>query len=153
MVKELPYHDCYIFIVDAVVIDGWLEEVGVLFEPIFSSDLGTLRFRVDFTYHFGRFSGLVSIVGVWISERKCHDPFQSSDFILPLHSAAEIRRGLYPSSDRGLSISNCSSRGEVRHGRSRFLRYKNSEEMVELIKCDPLSIFVIYCLPDSLIFS
>jgi hypothetical protein len=27
------YHDCHVFIVDAVVVHGWLEEVGVLLEP------------------------------------------------------------------------------------------------------------------------
>lgn len=27
------YHDCEVFIVDAVVVDGWLEEMAVFFKP------------------------------------------------------------------------------------------------------------------------
>lgn len=29
----MVYHDCYIFVVDAVIVDGRLKEMGVLFEP------------------------------------------------------------------------------------------------------------------------
>jgi len=28
------YHHGYIFIVDAIVVDGWFQEMGVLFEPL-----------------------------------------------------------------------------------------------------------------------
>jgi hypothetical protein len=38
------YHYCYIFVVDAVVVDRWFEEVGVLFEPVGLLD----RFSLDF---------------------------------------------------------------------------------------------------------
>jgi hypothetical protein len=28
------YHDCHILVIDAVVVDRWFEEMGVLFEPV-----------------------------------------------------------------------------------------------------------------------
>lgn len=80
--KEGAYHDCHVFIVDAVVVHRWLEEVRVLLEPggvscaLLSCDIprhpccvvhfeyhwgSTLcsdgsRVRIS-TYHLGRFNG------------------------------------------------------------------------------------------------
>lgn len=55
-------HDCYVFVVDAVVVDGWFEEVGVLFEPEGLREVYKLG---EAAYHFGMFNGVVSILDVY----------------------------------------------------------------------------------------
>lgn len=58
---ERACHDGHIFIVNAVIINRWFQEMRVLFEPGYCESYGKLKYmRVD--YHFGRFSGLDSIL-------------------------------------------------------------------------------------------
>jgi len=58
---QKTYHDCYIFVVDAVVVDRWFEEVGVLFEPVEVLETFLPR-RGSIADHFGMFKGAVSIL-------------------------------------------------------------------------------------------
>lgn len=58
--KEGEYHDCHVFIVDAVVVHRWLEEVRVLLEPggvscaLLSCDIPRYPCCVvHFEYHWG----------------------------------------------------------------------------------------------------
>jgi hypothetical protein len=66
--KQGSYHDGEALIVDAKIVDWWLEEMGILFEPgkvcgmsVRLHLLSSLRGSGE-TYHLGRFTGVESIL-------------------------------------------------------------------------------------------
>lgn len=63
LVNAVAHHDGEILIVDAVVVDGWFEEMGILLEPWLSlAGSAPHAPRTLLAYHFGRLTGAESIV-------------------------------------------------------------------------------------------
>ena len=61
-IRTADNHDRHIFVVDTVIVDWGLEEVGILFEPGPTLTTTSTYRRWPISYHLGKFNGLASIL-------------------------------------------------------------------------------------------